>query len=370
MPLEYKNKIICGDALEVLKTLESESIDMIMTSPPYYGLRDYKVDGQIGLEKTPQLYLEKLWAIFEEVKRVLKKEGTCFVNLGDTYKGGHPGGSTTGGLSKNFKEAIPQETMGRPQNKLDYQEKCLLMVPERFVIGMIERNWILRNHICWFKRNAMPSSVNDRFTCTWEYIYFFSKNRKYYFDLDAIRIPHKEISLQRYQYDYCGKKGDTGQMAVQNESATKFAKKFRNKTDNQSYKLGGMRLCPEPNDPTYKMQKTAEFFKKKGSGGNLHLLNKEKEFYNPKGRNPGDHWDITTKGYKEAHFAVYPEKLCEMPIKAGCPKDGIVLDPFIGAGTTGVVAKKLGRNYIGIELNPKYIEMANKRIQNTMRCLI
>src|SRR3990167_2930926 len=190
-------KLICGDAKTELKKMADECIDMMMTSPPYYGLRDYKVDGQIGLETTPAEYLQKLWAVFDEIKRVLKKEGTCFVNIGDTYKGGHPGGSTTGGLSKNFKQAIPQETTGRPQNKIDYAEKCLLLIPERFAIGMVERGWILRNRICWYKRNHMPSSVRDRFSCSWEYVYFFSKSKRYYFNLNSVRVPLKQVSVDR-----------------------------------------------------------------------------------------------------------------------------------------------------------------------------
>ena len=758
------NTIVCGDALTILKMLPDESIDMIMTSPPYYCLRDYGIDGQIGLETTPQEYLEKLWAIFDEVKRILKKTGTCFVVLGDTYAGSGCGTNdyrTQASKSLSGK-SFDYNTMFQGKQNKKYQilpAKCLLLIPERFAIGMVEHGWILRNKNIWHKRNAMPclsgmtplfayvnnkpivaplkeiirlypkinielpasnggkvkivgykktfqeayhitfrdgveinasfhhkfilengqlieannlrkgfvikkiphklqtlnysifnyewgwflglylaegseekngirlslnkdelgwaeklnklfnilgvictphiynnnlviqihsevikgivknftrgqgakkkrltryafqygkdfvkgiidgwldgdghfekynnrytaticrnkgliddlrvcaliseymfrarscyveyqngkkpairinvrknisyhkynrksdteimritkcknkmvlydievngdnlftlangalshnSSVKDRFNCTWEYVYFFSKSKRYYFDLDSVRVPIKTITLERYgrnfgsptnkylgqdpkiiggpkidlrpkeykeeitaqiarKYGYepeelcpvCGRKWKrhaspnakdrqagikrefipcVAKTKIPQDQAETFgsprARNYRNKTADQSYKVGGMRPCPEPNDPEYRRKMTAiKTGRKDGfteANGSTH----------PLGKNPGDHWDIATHGFMGGHFAVFPGELCIKPILAGCPKGGIVLDPFAGSGTVGVVAKKLGRNYILIDLKPEYCEMARKRIQNTQPNLL
>ena|SRR3990167_11197187 len=381
------NKIICGEVLEVLKTLPNESVDMVMTSPPYYGLRDYKVDKQIGLETTPAEYLQKLWAIFDEIKRVLKKDGTCFVNIGDTYAGSNQGygqkqKSKTGfqfigtGQYAASQDKPPQSKWSKwRRDELGYKTgcaippelkfagmkaKCMVMMPERFALGMVERGWILRNRICWFKRNAMPSSVKDRFTCTYEYVYFFVKSRRYYFDLDSVRIPHKEVSKKRIlravsnKYKYINNKNYGGGGGINKSRPNR----------NTKIPITTAELYESPRARYHREQNMAISQYQYGEGDYL-VVN-----LNKKGRNPGDHWDITTKGYKEAHFAVYPERLCEMPIKAGCPKDGLVLDCFMGAGTTGVVAKKLGRNYLGVELNPEYIKLAQNRIDNIIKPML
>jgi len=298
------NKIIQGDALAVLKTLDSESIDMVMTSPPYWALRDYGVDGQLGLEPTFQEYINKLCDIFDEVKRVLKPEGTCWVNIGDTYSGNKEG-KTDNKVSSYLKN----ESKGI-KKKATIKEKCLCQIPSRFAIEMTNRGWILRNEIIWYKRNCMPSSVKDRFTVDFEKIFFFSKNKNYYF---------------KTQYE-----------------------KFQSK----------------PDDINKKRNKGAENFAKK-AGGKLGPQISEgiRDWYKYGERNKRCVWTINTKGYKEAHFAVYPEELCITPIKAGCPPKGIVLDIFFGAGTTGKVAQDLGRNYLGIELNSKYIKIAEERLR-------
>jgi site-specific DNA-methyltransferase (adenine-specific) len=278
------NKIIQGDCLAVLKTLKSESIDCVITSPPYWALRDYGVKGQLGLEPTFQEYINKLCNIFDEIKRVLKKTGTCWVNLGDTYYGG---GRNRGGDFKNMSIKQRSNRGTRDINATtsfkwnhELETKNLCQIPFRFSIEMVNRGWILRNVIIWHKPNCMPSSVKDRFTVDFEYIFFFVKNKKYWFEK---------------QY--------------------------------------------EP-----------------------HLTQENRDFLNPLGRNKRSVWSIPTKPYKEAHFATFPPALVAIPIKAGCPRGGVLLDPFCGSGTTCAAAKKLGRNYIGIELNPNYIEMAERRI--------
>lgn len=302
------NKIYQGDSLDVLKTFPTESVDMCITSPPYWALRDYGVKGQLGLESTFQEYINRLCDIFDEVKRVLKKTGTCWVNLGDTYVG--KGATRHIGYEdpKNPKIGVKNyiEPSALPQS---IQEKSLTQIPSRFAIEMSNRGWILRNEIVWHKPNVMPSSVKDRFTIDFEKLFFFVKNVKYYFERQL--EPVKEISINRSKYGWHG---------------TKLA-------HGNSYA---------------------------GMSGTEVL---GKRYCNPEGRNKRSVWTISTKGFKGAHFATYPEKLIETPILAGCPSDGIVLDPFMGSGTTAVVAKRLGRYYVGIELNKSYIELAKQRLK-------
>jgi DNA modification methylase len=275
-----------------------------MTSPPYWALRDYGVDGQLGLEPTFDEYINKLCNVFDEVKRVLRDDGTCWVNLGDCYIGGHKGGSIhTKGSKYDNPDIIPQ-FKGTPKEKQEGMiEKCLVGIPFRFALEMINRGWILRNTIIWYKPSCMPSSVKDRFTVDFEYIFFFSKKKKYHFETQ--REPH---------------------------------------------------LRPE-REPRYASPKMKKYME-------MGLMSKRDEIKNhPNGRNKRTVWTINPKPFKEAHFAVYPEELCETPIKAGCPEQGIVLDPFFGAGTTGLVALKQNKKFIGIELNKEYIEIANKRLK-------
>jgi site-specific DNA-methyltransferase (adenine-specific) len=314
------NKIIQGDCLAVLKTLKSESIDCVITSPPYWALRDYGVKGQLGLEPTFQEYINKLCNIFDEIKRVLKKTGTCWVNLGDTYYGG---GRNRGGDFKNMSIKQRSNRGTRDINATtsfkwnhELETKNLCQIPFRFSIEMVNRGWILRNVIIWHKPNCMPSSVKDRFTVDFEYIFFFVKNKKYWFEkqyephLTQENRPDGIIRNREYGYD------------------SKL-----NRINKKQYSLRQKR------------------------GGN-----KNPDFLNPLGRNKRSVWSIPTKPYKEAHFATFPPALVAIPIKAGCPRGGVLLDPFCGSGTTCAAAKKLGRNYIGIELNPNYIEMAERRI--------
>lgn len=273
----------------------------MITSPPYYALRDYHCDGQLGSEETYQEYLSKLLTIFDEVKRVVKEEGTIWVNLGDTY-------ASNGSDRFDIKKYGGKEGLhcGRGRTK-EYPSKCLFMIPERFAIEMINRGWILRNEIIWHKPNCMPSSVKDRFTVDFEKVFFFVKQpMEYYFEqqLESYTEPLDRWAGQIVRDDY---KTKIDQFAIQERS--------------------GRNMRP-----------------------------------NPDGRNMRTVWSINTKPFPKAHFATYPEKLIEPMIKAGCPEKGIVLDPFIGSGTTGVVALKLNRQFIGIELNPEYIKIAEKRL--------
>ncbi len=322
-----------GNALQILKTLNSESIDCVVTSPPYWALRDYGVEGQLGLEPTFQEYIIKLCNIFDEVKRVLKKSGTCWVNMGDSFGSGK---GEKGIITKAIEKKKPVEGF----------QKCLLQIPARFSIEMCNRSWILRNTLIWHKPNCMPSSVRDRFTVDFEYVFFFVKNKKYWF------------KKQFEPYDQ-----PINKVGVNKKLKTKALNTFQNKPTYNDFRKW------------YETEIISSKFtfnrSRKGQGeGNSLAIYYAIFGRNDQGRNKRCVWKITTKPFKEAHFAVFPETLVETPIKAGCPMGGIVLDPFCGSGTTCVVAKKLNRNYVGIELNPEYIKMAEKRILNTQKSLL
>jgi len=305
------NKIICGDTLTELKKLPDEFINCCITSPPYWALRDYGVEGQLGLEPTFQEYINKLCDIFDEVKRVLKKEGTCFVNLGDTYYTKSGSGFENDNLSKKSAEQVSETTGINKANELRGRgllpDKCLVQIPSRFAIEMTNRGWILRNEIIWYKPSCMPSSVTDRFTVDFEKMFFFTKNKKYYFEQ---QLEEYTEPMNRWGGEKLEAKGES---------------MWDKGTGQESYRDRNMRP-------------------------------------NPEGRNKRCVWKINTKPFADAHFAVYPPELIETPIKAGCPKGGIVLDVFMGSGTTALVARHFNRNYIGIELNPEYIEICNKRL--------
>jgi len=298
-----------------MKELPDESVDMVMTSPPYWALRDYGVEGQLGLEPTFQEYINKLCDIFDEVKRVLKKEGTCWVNMGDTYM-------NDSSYSKAGRQGFGNDKIGMIyKDESQCPKKSLCQIPSRFAIEMCNRGWILRNEIIWHKPNCMPSSVKDRFTVDFEKLFFFTKSKKYYFET---------------QYEPFHANTD-----VWYRQELRYGKQYNTK---KPYKNNVPYANTKAQNPSDSKRRILEIMK------------------TSKGRNKRCVWRITTKPYKEAHFATYPEALCETPIKAGCPEDGIVLDPFFGAGTTGLVAWKLGRKYIGIELNPEYIKIAEKRL--------
>lgn len=319
------NRIIVGDALRRLAQLPDASVDCVITSPPYYSLRDYGADGQIGLERHVDQWVETLAAISAQVHRVLVPTGTYWLNLGDTYSG-HP---NQGAASKS-----------------------LLMAPERLALRLQANGWIIRNKIAWAKPNPVPSSVPDRLNCTYEVIYVLAKQPRYFFDLDTIRVPHRSAPST---------KGTPSKRTAPHET-------WRGPNGMAATGLAAL--------------------KARGQAGH------------PLGKNPGDVWTITPGGYRSAHHAIFPLALAERMIAAGCPEarctrcrlpwqrrlirplgrvatraalaptcackqpgePGIVLDPFIGSGTTAVAAEKLGRHWVGIELNPEFAGAARTRI--------
>lgn len=328
-------KIICGDAHEVLKTLESESVDCVITSPPYFGLRDYGMDAQIGLEDTPEAFTEALVAVFREARRVLKKEGTLWVNLGDSYNSGDSGGRGATSALNGRKVQAAQDNLNRSkdrstkrwgggQNKVrGLKPKDLIGIPWRVAFALQADGWYLRSDIIWAKKNCMPESVTDRPTRSHEYIFLLSRSPKYYYDADAIKEPVEYFDKR--VIDGFVPKSDNGKHRGDVQAASK---RKQDNVGNQTYTGFNDRYTPQTH------------------------------------RNKRDVWHIATTPYTEAHFATFPEKLVEPMIMAGCPEGGTVLDPFSGAATTGLVAKKLGRNYIGIELNPEYVEISERRLNS------
>lgn len=298
------NKIYNLNCLEGLKILEDESIDMQITSPPYWALRDYGIDGQLGHEKTFQEYINKLCDIFDEVKRVLKKDGTCWVNIGDCYGSGK--GDIYGDVAFKGRKILDRKEERPSRKGVEGMDKNLLMIPFRFAIEMQNRGWILRNVIIWHKPNAMPSSVKDRFTVDFEYLFFFVKSKKYYFQ-------------------------------------TQYEKSIWAEKDKRSKIKGGKSSKGKSQSGEYGINRVS---------------------YSENGqRNKRTVWSICTRGSSEAHYAMYPPELIETPIKAGCKENGIVMDVFMGSGTTALTSLKLGRRFVGFEINPKYVKIAEDRIK-------
>jgi DNA modification methylase len=311
--------IIQGDCVEVLKGLPDSSVNCCVTSPPYWGLRDYGVGGQLGLEKTPEEYTENMVKVFREVKRVLKDEGTLWLNIGDSYASN--GCYINAWYEKDHnkdKQHLHTKNKERYEDRKAYRSdvikaKDLIGIPWRVAFALQKDGWYLRQDIIWHKPNPMPESVTDRCTKAHEYIFLLAKSQRYYFDREPIREPVKE--------------SNKGFISARARTA--------------SGALGGE---------------------------NQHNMER-RDYSEIKGANKRSVWTVTTKPYKEAHFATFPEDLILPCVLAGCPEGGKILDPFNGAGTTGVVAKKNNRDYIGIELNPEYIKIAEKRIANTQESM-
>jgi len=329
-----------GSCLEVLKDLPDKIVNTCVTSPPYYGLRDYGVSGQLGLEKTPEEYIEKLVLIFREVKRVLRDDGTLWLNLGDSYSGSGKGRESDGFKKNGGKQGTNKGTINGMLQKtsvLDLKPKNLIGIPWRVAFALQADGWYLRQDIIWNKPSPMPESVKDRCTKSHEYIFLLSKNPKYYYDSDAIKEPITDTSVIRL---------------MQNIDSQKSSDRAVGKSKNMKA-----------------MGSTKSFDKSQGGGGSSfvgHSGYKKADgtLLTDGFRNKRDVWTVPTKPYKEAHFAVYPEELIQPCILAGCPESGVVLDPFGGSGTTAFVSKKYARNYILIELNPEYKKIADKRLSN------
>ena len=290
-------RLIQGDALTRLREMDSGSVHICVTSPPYYALRDYGVKGQLGLEPSLDAYVARLVEVFREVRRVLRDDGLLWCNLGDSYGSGEVGRHDGGGPGRMMGKLLARQQ--RPATS----HKNLLGVPWRVAFALQADGWILRSDIIWHKPNPMPESVQDRPTKSHEYVFLLAKQAAYYYDADAVREPART----------------------------------------PWHGVGGFR------------------------NGNLDNNWGPKEYRNDDcekaGRNRRTVWTIPSQPFKGAHFATFPEKLVEPCILAGCPEGGLVLDPFSGAATVGVVCQRLGRRFVGIELNPAYIRMSRQRLK-------
>jgi DNA modification methylase len=300
--------ILIGDCRNILKTLPDQSVHTCVTSPPYFGLRDYGMDDQIGLEQTPEAFVNELVAVFREVRRVLRDDGTLWLNLGDSYAGSGKGrnGDGTPNVDPLSKQSTSVGTIIGNLIKSqapDCKPKDLIGIPWMVAFALRADGWYLRQDIIWHKPNPMPESVQDRCTKAHEYIFLLSKSPKYYFDHEAIREPSN------------GNWNSSKNFSKEGQARRNIENRIGNRKDE---------------DKT--------------------------------GRNKRSVWTVTTKPFKGAHFATFPLDLIEPCILAGCPEEGIVLDPFGGAGTTGLVASGLNRNAILCELNPEYAQLSVERI--------
>jgi site-specific DNA-methyltransferase (adenine-specific) len=321
-----RNEIMVGDARHELRRLPEASTDMVLTSPPYFRLRDYHVEGQIGLEQTVDQWVDNLLAVSRQIHRTLTPSGSFWLNVSDSY--------------------ATHSNQGAPK-------KSLLLGPERLALALVQDGWLLRNKLVWAKRNPMPTSVRDRLACTWDALYVFVKQPVYFFDLDAIRVPHTSHPPKRHRI---------------------------------TQQVRGREAWLGPNA---------------GDAYGLPAMKARGLVGHPLGKNPGDVWQLAASNYRGAHHATFPIALAERAIQAGCPEarcsqcrlpwrrpllrelgatavrgalgpscdcaapsePGLVLDPFFGAGTTAVAAEQLGRDWAGVELNPGFAALAERRIQ-------
>lgn len=278
---KIRNRVFCGDSAKKLRQFPDQCVDCVVTSPPYFRQRDYQATGQIGSEKTPAEYLEKLRLVFAELKRVLKPSGTLWLNLGDKFDRGSQ-----------------------------------LGIPWRVAFALMDDGWILRNEIIWQKPNAMPSPVKNRLTVDHETVFFFVKQKDYFYDANAIREPHVTFS---------------------SESRMKGGRKH----------FGVRGGTPE---------------KGKNSGSNNLHDGRWDQAFHPLGRNKRTVWSVPLSKNRDAHFAVFPAQLVETCLKAGCPPKGLVLDPFCGTGTTLTVARSLKRDFVGIDLSKDYCAISRRNL--------
>ncbi len=315
-------EVIEGDALAELREMESESVQCCITSPPYFGLRDYGNQSQVGLESTPDEYVAKLVEVFGEVKRVLRDDGTLWLNLGDSYAGSWgaqsrsavDGGTSTLTGSPLSGRQIAEHPKGSKTGTIpagaSFKAKDLLGIPWLTALALRAGGWYLRRDIIWSKPNPMPESVTDRPTSAHEYVFLLSKSAQYYYDAEAIKDGYAPGTAERYE-------------------AGGFSDRYADAADAKGYRgpFGG------------------KDGHKVGTGANKRSV-----------------WTVATQPYPETHFATFPPKLIEPMALAGCPRDGTILDPFAGSGTTLQVAVANGRSAIGIELNPDYCALARRRL--------
>jgi DNA modification methylase len=349
-------RIINADVLDGLKGLPDESVNAVVTSPPYFGLRNYGVDGQIGLEPTPSEFVDRLVDVFREVKRVLRSDGSCWINMGDTYAANSKGsgGTQSSGLMRDGRDetqrrktaagSIEHQMLGDVRQfdlrAAGVKAKDLIGVPWMMAFAIRADGWWLRSANVWAKPNGMPESTRDRPTVGHEYVFQFTKSSDYYYGYDDVRLPPVP------------------------ESVARLARAMRHDLDSEGFVISGGGYAPPGQPPHQGARKTDKQrgHSRRHAGFNDRWDAKQKAEQQSDGAALRSVWWIAPGGFADAHFATMPEELAALLVLAGCPKGGTVLDPFGGAGTTALVADRLQRNAILIELNPEYAAMAESRI--------
>ncbi len=342
--------VLLGSALDRLREMPSESVNCIVTSPPYWGLRDYGVEGQLGLEATPQEYVARMVEVFEECRRVLRKDGTCWLNLGDSYsdRGGKPG---------NVNLGQPHTDKYLNAGSIGLRPKNLVGVPWRVAFALQEAGWNLRQDIIWSKPNPMPESVQDRCTKSHEYLFLLTKSTRYHYDQGAISEQIAPSTVARL-----------AQVNLEGQQGSPVPGKTNGTMKAAAPRFGGTKYG-DAIEEQHRTKSGNEYRPTIGKGGDPRVVAAaavgiENRKHSPYAtRNARSVWTVSTTPYPEAHFATFPEELPRRCILAGCPPGGAVLDPFAGSGTTLAVALQLGRHAIGIELNPDYVKLIQKRLQ-------
>jgi len=341
--------VINADVMDGLRAMHAESVHCVVTSPPYWGLRDYGAEGQIGLEPTFQEHIAKLVEVFREVRRVLRADGTLWLNYGDAYANDGKWGGETGG-KQAYLDAASRKRNGREKRRTGLKPKDLMLMPERLAIALQDDGWWVRSRIIWHKPNPMPESVTDRPSNAHEHIWLMTKAPNYFYDAEAIKEP---------------------------SSPDSHARAARGRSDKHKYADGGPgNQTIAKNSPVAGTYRPAGVNPKAASAKMDGPRSKQNASFAAAVselvpfRNARNVWSIGSDPFGEAHFATFPPALAERCIKAGCPIGGTVLDPFGGAGTTGLVADRLQRDAILIELNPAYAAMAERRIHGDRGALL
>ncbi|WP_226456148.1 DNA-methyltransferase [Pseudomonas sp. AF03-9] len=380
-----QHRVLIGDCIESMRTLPDKSVQMCVTSPPYYGLRDYGVDGQIGLEETPAEFIARLVEVFREVHRVLRDDGTAWVNMGDSYANG-------GRSSRDSDEKLPARGMGfRPKDPDGIKPKDLMGMPWRLAFALQADGWYLRQDIIWHKPNPMPESTRDRCTKAHEYLFLLSKSRRYHYDSDAIREPANltgkgsangfrggaYVNGSTFDNAEGGKRTSTGNTVPPNNGVgwghgTDAKARDRSRvtvptgwdtsTGEGAHGAFHKNGAERSRRDSFKRDDSKREQVIPGQTKGTHRPDREESSWDVETRNKRSVWTVATHAFKEAHFATFPPELIRPCILAGAPRGGVVLDPFGGAGTTAVVAMQEGRKSILCELNPEYAAMAERRI--------
>lgn len=390
-----QHRILVGDCIDMMRTLPDKSVHTCVTSPPYFGLRDYGVDGQIGLEKTPAEFVARLVDVFREVRRVLRDDGTAWVNMGDSYAGswGAHGRDDMGvGVSTiSQRQVIASQRKAKATTHAEYKPKDLMGMPWRLAFALQDDGWYLRQDIIWHKPNPMPESTRDRCTKAHEYLFLLSKSRRYHYDSDAIREPANltgkgsangfrggaYVNGTTFDNTEGGKRTQMGNTVppnngvgwghgtdatARNRSRVKVPTGWDTSTGDGGHGAFHKDGAERSRRDSFKRDDSKREQTIPGQTKGTHRPDREESSWDIETRNKRSVWTVATHSFKDAHFATFPPDLIRPCVLAGAPRGGVVLDPFGGAGTTAVVAMQEGRRSILCELNPDYAAMAERRI--------